>query len=552
MTRTIKATVSQGILKRATRLFDASTTDILNELFQNARRAGATDLHLYPHEINGEQYIALVDNGKGIDDPATLLNLGHSEWENKTQVSEDPAGMGFFSLASRGAYVWSNDWGMQLKPEHFTGVEEAIVESVDQPISGTQIAFKLENNETLEYFEKDHLAKAARYYPLPVYWQGKRVGQVDFLQDKGCIYYEYLKGLKIGVKVSSSYYANNQGNLNFHGITLGLPELAVKNGEHTYYHCCVDVVDCPDLKLVLPARKEIVQNKFIKQLQRACYIVIYRYISEHVPDHKLSFEHYQNAHRLGVNLPPAAQKLPKYVPRNAKGEGYDNESYYSWREESYASVDDPQSVWVFDDEDLTISQRIAVYEGFSKLGKTLVEPNLQFQGYEWYNQLLQSRSIEFVDVIAGIEGKEVDTEELTEEIDADYLRVRVQQSSEILTADLKMYSYVDEDDCTGIWDIFLIHLAKSAIPDLSVWELQSYLKELLYSPSDEGDSYETQESDFDEEAAVVASKRLLTEEAYRDQLIKEHLSKLSHFVPDGKVMAVEVFNDASKNIYTIK
>ena len=41
----------------------------------------------------------MTDNGRGIDDPQTLLSLGTSEWSGEIDSSESPAGMGFFSLA---------------------------------------------------------------------------------------------------------------------------------------------------------------------------------------------------------------------------------------------------------------------------------------------------------------------------------------------------------------------------------------------------------------------------------------------------------------------
>jgi hypothetical protein len=72
-------------------------------------------------------YLSLTDNGTGIDDPAILLTLGDSDWEEETQNREDPAGMGIFSLANRGAEIHSNGWSVRLEPSHFCGISIKLI-----------------------------------------------------------------------------------------------------------------------------------------------------------------------------------------------------------------------------------------------------------------------------------------------------------------------------------------------------------------------------------------------------------------------------------------
>jgi signal transduction histidine kinase len=98
MTTTIQAQVSQSTLGKVSRLFNSSLTDCLNELLQNARRAGATAVKM---TLSDDRHLTLEDDGTGIAQPQTLLTLGESNWSEETKQQEDPAGMGVFSLANR-------------------------------------------------------------------------------------------------------------------------------------------------------------------------------------------------------------------------------------------------------------------------------------------------------------------------------------------------------------------------------------------------------------------------------------------------------------------
>ena len=83
------------ILEKARNFFNASLTDILNELLQNARRAGAT---LVTITLNPKTMALTVeDNGSGIFRDGIAIDLGGSGWDGTMQASEDPAGCGLFS-----------------------------------------------------------------------------------------------------------------------------------------------------------------------------------------------------------------------------------------------------------------------------------------------------------------------------------------------------------------------------------------------------------------------------------------------------------------------
>ncbi|PDH69925.1 MAG: hypothetical protein CNE89_00600 [Sphingomonadaceae bacterium MED-G03] len=114
---TVSTSVTPAAITKVTRLFNGTLYDVLNELFQNARRAGATSIALSTERHGPTVRLSVTDDGIGIDEPAALVTLGHSGWDAEIVRREDPAGMGIFSLAGRQVEIraWS--------PRHATGWE---------------------------------------------------------------------------------------------------------------------------------------------------------------------------------------------------------------------------------------------------------------------------------------------------------------------------------------------------------------------------------------------------------------------------------------------
>ena len=72
--RTIQARVNTRLLNKASRLFTGTLEGRVIEILQNARRAGATEVHI----INTDGIVTVQDNGQGIEDFSKLLDLGGS------------------------------------------------------------------------------------------------------------------------------------------------------------------------------------------------------------------------------------------------------------------------------------------------------------------------------------------------------------------------------------------------------------------------------------------------------------------------------------------
>ena len=103
----IRPSVGEQLITKVSRLFNGTITDVLNELFQNARRAGAQRIDVDLGEHEGKDALFIADDGVGIDDPAAFVTLGRSGWSVQIARREDPAGMGVFSLAGKRVTVRS-------------------------------------------------------------------------------------------------------------------------------------------------------------------------------------------------------------------------------------------------------------------------------------------------------------------------------------------------------------------------------------------------------------------------------------------------------------
>lgn len=83
-----------GILSALKNAF-SQHSNVIKELAQNARRAGATriDFHFDPEKDE----IEILDNGKGIEDLRQLLSTAKSSWSEDVAAAENPYGLGMLA-----------------------------------------------------------------------------------------------------------------------------------------------------------------------------------------------------------------------------------------------------------------------------------------------------------------------------------------------------------------------------------------------------------------------------------------------------------------------
>ena len=135
--RTIRARIHDSAIRRVTRIYASTLSDVMTEALQNSRRADATQVRIAVGTLadrsSGEPRfsVTIADDGSGIADPAVLLSFGENGWSDDLVRREDAAGFGFASLSRRGCTVVSRPrspdgqtqpgWRVDLAPEHFLG-----------------------------------------------------------------------------------------------------------------------------------------------------------------------------------------------------------------------------------------------------------------------------------------------------------------------------------------------------------------------------------------------------------------------------------------------
>lgn len=539
---TIRASVSQSLLGRVTRIFNNSSGDVLSELLQNSRRAGATRVEIDIVDIDDRSVLVIRDDGSGIDDPAKILTLGDSGWDADLAKREDPAGMGVFSLAGRYVEIRSRShtagsgWRVAITPEAWeNGTSLAI--GADDIATGTEIRIDMP-----EAWAKDIAAvaaSAARYYPLPVTFRGDELGREDFLA--GAYWIEESLGCRIGVFHDRTYLPNAHPRINFHGLTVicPLPGICeVMDGEK--WHVQVDIVDAPALQLVLPARKEMVQNDALHHLREAAERAVFRAIAL-VDGHRLSFDQWKRAKELRVDLPEADPWLSGWEPMTADSDGY----YLGERASGTTMI-------LLPGENAAIEQCAARVLGTGQaLGGSLVREVPAFEGYGWYDALPRISSLTFqIEADDGslrydsatalpdtVQSGTVRSIHL--DVTVNRSRLSVDDSEHHLLA-AEVLIAPDESWSTDIDQAVILLSPDSAIDPLDLVEL---LEAACFCASDdvEYDSWDTQQRDFVRRARQVAHTMLLGEDAAIIDRIRGIVAdEIVWFVPQGKRVSMQI------------
>jgi hypothetical protein len=518
MTTTIQAQVSQATLSKVSRLFNASLTDCLNELLQNARRAGASRVTVTLSDALFEipargRHLVIADDGVGIANPQTLLTLGESDWSNEIQQQEAPAGMGLFSLANRSVMIRSHNWQVHLTPAHFAGEAIALVEPCEM-ISGTRISFTIEEKES-KFFD-DQVCHIAKFYPLPLWLNGREIPRQDFLGDALCV--ESWQGLCIGIRYT--YQWKGVATINFYGLVLeqALPSLCC-NGQTLFLH--LNVVDCPQLKLVLPARKEVVQDEFWSDLTTEVQRILYRYVAT-LPHHDLSYKQWQKARSMGIELPMARACLNEFTP--AIADFYD-------LEKGQPMIITERSLLI-DIDALACSEQQVFWRAFqqAQLDYEPVAPHEDYSGYPWYDRLLRLSDVRFEIEQDGIV---MGFEQWREEQFLKGKAALVPGSLNVTVDQVWAIAHVTDGDLNDLeirlaCEVLLVEdpeeywekveqtpIVLSQSANLAVDDLATLLEASYFSPSEDSDSDSlyTQQEDFREMAYERAAKALLTDQA---------------------------------------
>ena len=519
----IHARIHEGALSRVTRMYAAGLTDVFNETIQNSRRACATRVRVTidtTEDTPGALSVTVTDDGAGVADPAVLLSFGENGWSEDLARREDAAGMGFLSLARRGCTVVSRPrsdggetapgWRVELTPAHFLGEEEAdILPDADAPRPhGTAVRFDAEENP--EAIRRT-LENAARHYPLPVTLDDEAVPRRAFLD--GAVHTESWRGLVFGVFTGRSRY-RDEPDLNFHGLIVPVRLPTVHPVDGPAWSVRAEVGNCPELELVLPARKEAVETPFLDEMREAARVAIYRAMAKTDPALAICFEDWRRARAAGVELSVPAPALHPWRPPVA-----DTDNWLA----GPAREPLPEGALLMD-VDFETPEAQALWRAAKRGGMAgrLFEADRRFQGYGWYEALPRVRDVRTEVAYDGEVRSLADYQtppnrsgppvEPLPRPDAIRISLDVEhpdKKGETLALDADL-AFAGE---AWAWlaDTRPLVTAESAIEPA---ELADVLRDAFFSPSDESDadSWETQRTRFEEEAMHLAVGLLCSEE----------------------------------------
>ena len=572
MNRTIRARIHESAVKRVTRIYAATAAEILAEILQNSRRAGATRVRIAVSPSPGltaegsaegsesALTVTTADDGAGIADPAVLLSFGENGWDDELVRREDAAGFGFASLARRNCAVSSRPrspngevlpgWQVSLSPEHFLGEADADVRTDEEAPypHGTAISFQA--TESIAAI-RNAAENAARHYPLPVVFESGIDGEASpeelprraFLD--GAVHAEPWRGLVFGVfKHRRSGY--NDPDLNFFGLTLPVRLPTVETVHGPTWSVLADVDDCPDLELVLPARKEAVENAFLEEMRDAARLAIYRAMAAD-PSPRPVFEDRAKAREAGIDIAPPPAVLRPWQPSVA--------DCNDWREPGKLADVGPDSSGdaLVMDCDPEPPQAQALWRTAERNGvaSRLVEADRRLEGYGWYDALDRVTEIA-VRVAAGDDWMALEAYPLPEPsrapaapLPARPAAIRIglavrpasgPASTLDVPADLvfagEAWSWIDE--------------AMPLVTEdnaLQPHQLATLLIAGFFSPSDDADSdsWETQRNRFEEDALHLATRLLLSDdEACRASIAEAVRRELIWFCPQGRTVEISV------------
>jgi hypothetical protein len=385
----IRAQISPTILSKADRLFRNDDAGVFVELLQNGRRAGANRVDIRIEQLPGNDAVSRVsfhDNGGGIEDFQKLLTLGDSDWSADVCQSEDPAGMGFFSLCHSEVDVWSGNQQAVLSREAFLGTAEVQVHTIKERMPGTRIVFTRDSSlSTLVNAAK----QVSEFCPIQVFVNGEEVVQHDFLE--GSLYRETIDGIEVGFGTSFRWrFGYRDDNWNFHGSLIREPFEGISGflrldqfgkWQNETLQARFNVVEVGRVKLQLPDRRAIVQDQKLREFETKVRAAAYRFFAtqEH---HTLPFVRWKEARSLGVTLREASALL-KTWHASPVDDGIDP-FFGSIEEHLLPSVSHILLVARSIPNQHTLE---AALETGSQLDRELYQADEQYAGYSWYDAL---------------------------------------------------------------------------------------------------------------------------------------------------------------------
>ena len=552
--RQVWARIDHEALATVRNFFSADLAQTIDELFQNARRAGASRIDVHATD---DGLLIVTDDGEGIADPATVLAFGQSRWEETIRRREHPAGMGLYSLAGDTACIRSRRAGgpgfsLELTPEAFEGTAGATVRSDETAPApaGTSVEFRPRglNGREDQACRQNHPAtaaqwaelyrgtieSAARHLPVKVTLQGTEVERTDWLE--GAHHVSEAHGIRFGVFTRGDRYG-----LNFHGHLVpwaGLPKVKTLAGT---VQVAAEVIDAPDLQLTLPARERVVANDYATRMYAAARLTLLEGLAKLGPRAPVPYAVWAEARAAGVAMPAAPPRLMPWTPGYSAGR-----IEHQW-------VDDPRQDQPVGDGCMIIGiteepeTEATLYRAFARagLGDRVFRPDPRLEGYPWYDALDR---VEAATVTALVDGERIEHAEPSppgagsrtdaKRIDV-VLSVRNGSTQHPMRLRTDMMICRPGPDSHPLWDIGQARMittveAASKIGTADVIRLLAHAYLVINDEEDEN-----REEEFENAATEYAAGLLRGADARLIEAVRNATSNLWRLVPADKVAVIE-------------
>ena len=175
---TVTLALDEGAMVQALRHAFTNHDTVVQELLQNARRAGARQVDIHYDEPS--RTLVVRDDGAGIADFNALLTVGRSGWSQQTCEEERPYGVGFLSALYAAAHVrvCSTDGTLAFDTDRALARQPLVIDTSERTESGTAV--------TLRGFEWKNATMSGiemmcSGFALPVTFNRQRVTRADTL-----------------------------------------------------------------------------------------------------------------------------------------------------------------------------------------------------------------------------------------------------------------------------------------------------------------------------------------------------------------------------------
>lgn len=173
--------VDDRTMRKSLRFAFANHYTVVQELMQNARRAGATRIDIEYDEAR--QVLVVQDDGCGLTDFSVLLRFAASGWDQEVTEAEGPYGMGFIAClyaARKEILVVSGDRQIRCSTTALLDGETFPVEPAATPVRGTRV--ELVGVELKQ--PAATMQSISRGFAIPVLYNGQELTRPDALDSR--------------------------------------------------------------------------------------------------------------------------------------------------------------------------------------------------------------------------------------------------------------------------------------------------------------------------------------------------------------------------------